>query len=68
MNKFQALHSSFYFIDVGFFLLRNEGKVCKLSTEDNKGRVHVIFRNESVNIPLEREKRRGKKKIWDKKK
>lgn len=39
-----------------FFLLRNEGKVDKLTTEDNSECMHVIFSNDSVNIPLEREK------------
>lgn len=32
------------------------GMRAKLTTEDNKELVHVIFRNKSVNIPLERKK------------
>lgn len=49
--------------------MRNESKICKLTTEDNEECVHAIFRNKSVSIPLQGEKRRGriKRKIWDKK-
>lgn len=37
--------SSFYWC--GFSLLRNEGKVCNLTTEDSKECVHAIFRDKS---------------------
>lgn len=30
-----------------FLPMRNEGKVCKLTIEDNKEHVHAIFRNKS---------------------